>query len=148
MSQKMRNKVDLANQQIDRLHEQIKEANQMKEEDGDTLVLASGVFFTYGRETLCLMSGVYDKYMKFASPYAMHWYMMQQDIAQGKERYNLYGISGIFDKDADDYGVYLFKKGFNGEVIELIGVFDCIINPTMYRLYDAMRSIKHRIRKG
>lgn len=146
-STKMQTKINLANEQISQLHEKLKEAEEMKQSDGEVLVLASGVFFTYGKETLCLMSGVYDKYMKFASPYAMHWHMMKESIAKGQERYNLYGISGIFDKDANDYGVYLFKKGFNGEVLELIGDFEYIMHPMAYQTYQFLRNIKHKIKK-
>ncbi len=146
-STKMQNKLQLASNQVDQLHEKIQEAQKLKETDGEVLVLASGAFFTYGDETMCLISGVYDKYMKFAAPYAMHWYMMKKSIAMGQKRYNLYGISGIFDESADDYGVYLFKKGFNGEVIELMGVFDYVVNPFMYKVYDSLRNIKHKILK-
>lgn len=145
-STKMQTKLNLANQQIEQLQDKIKEAEEMKISDGEILVLASGVFFTYGDETLCLMSGVYDKYMKFASPYAMHWKMMKESIAKGQKRYNLYGISGEFTNDAIDYGVYLFKKGFNGEVIELLGDFTYILKPGIYKIYNTLRNIKHKIK--
>ncbi|MBB5182952.1 peptidoglycan bridge formation glycyltransferase FemA/FemB family protein [Catenisphaera adipataccumulans] len=143
LSKKMRTKIHLAEEQIDGLNKKIAEAKQLQAEKGNAIPLAAGVFFTYGRETLCLMSGVYEEYMKFASPYAMHWYMMKKDIEAHRERYNLYGISGEFGEQADDYGVYLFKKGFNGEVIELIGVFDYVLNPFMNTMYEKMRRIKH-----
>ena len=100
------------------LKKKLEEADQMIQEDGQVLDLASGIFFTYGKEVLCLMSGVYEKYMRFAAPYAMHWKMMNYCIEHGMERYNLYGTSGIFDEGAPDYGVYLFKKGFQGEVVD------------------------------
>lgn len=147
VSTKMQNKLNVANQQIEQIHNKIEEAETLKQTDGETLVLSSGVFFTYGKETLCLMSGVYDKYMRFASPYAMHWKMMQESIEKGQERYNLYGISGEFDSDSEGYGVYLFKKGFNGEVLELIGDFVYVFKPITYKVYNTLRSIKHKIKK-
>ena len=145
-SHKIRTRLDLAQEQIRQLEEKIREAQELKRTDGEVLVLSSGVWFTYGRESLCLLSGVYDKYMKFASPYAMHWKMMQEGIAKGQERYNLYGTSGIFDPDAPDYGVYLFKKGFQGEIEELVGDFHYVIHPTINRIYDTLRGIKHKLR--
>ena len=138
--------MELAQEQIDQLNEKLKEADELIQSDGQVLTLASGVFFTYGREVLCLMSGVYEKYMRFASPYAMHWKMMNYAIEHGMERYNLYGMSGNFDPQAEDYGVYLFKKGFQGEIQELIGDFDYIVNPKMYRLYQSLRNVKHKIK--
>lgn len=145
-SHKIRTRLDLAQEQIRQLEEKIREAQELKRTDGEVLVLSSCVWFTYGRESLCLLSGVYDKYMKFASPYAMHWKMMQEGIAKGQERYNLYGTSGIFDPDAPDYGVYLFKKGFQGEIEELVGDFHYVIHPTINHIYDTLRGIKHKLR--
>ena len=55
-------------------------------------------------------------------------------------------MSGNFDPQAEDYGVYLFKKGFQGEIQELIGDFDYIVNPKMYRLYQSLRNVKHKIK--
>jgi len=145
-STKYQKKLNLAKEQIAQLEKKLEEANTLKKEEGDVIVLSSGVFFTYGKETLCLLSGVYDKYMRFASPYAMHWKMMQEGIAKGQERYNLYGISGEFETTAEDYGVYLFKKGFNGEVEELLGEFTYVFHPAINGIYDFLRNIKHKLR--
>ena len=93
------------------------------------------------------MSGVYEQYMHYCSPYALHWHMLQYCIDNGFKRYNLYGISGIFDESAEDYGVYLYKKGFNGNVIELMGDFTYSVNPLLYSLYKGLRNLKHLIRK-
>lgn len=146
-SPKIQKKMELAKEQIDQLHAKLNEADQMIANDGEVLDLASGIFFTYGSEVLCLMSGVYEKYTRFAAPYAMHWKMMNYCIEHGMDRYNLYGTSGNFSPDAEDYGVYLFKKGFQGEVVELIGDFEYIVDPKKYKLYNTLRNIKHKIRK-
>ena len=44
------------------------------------------------------------------------------------EKYNFYGISSTKEND----GVYKFKKGFNGYVVELIGEFAL---PITYHFY-------------
>lgn len=144
-SPKIRRKMDLAQQQVNQIIKKMEKAHQIIEEDGQNIILAAGLFFTYGQEVLCLMSGVYEKYMQYCSPYALHWHMLQYCIDHGFKRYNLYGISGIFDDSAEDYGVYLFKKGFNGNVIELMGDFEYIVDPKIYSMYQTLRKIKHKI---
>ncbi len=138
-SAKINSKRNIALDVISRYDKHIADAQKLQQEKGNEIVLSSGVFFTYGSEILCLFSGVYEKYMQFASPYAMHWQMMKYGIKHGYKRYNLYGISGIFDKSAEDYGVYEFKKGFHGEVIELVGVFEIVLSKWMYRLYKLFK---------
>lgn len=131
---------------LEGIDKKIEEAEGLKAEKGNVIQLAAGLFFTYGNEILCLFSGVYDEYMKFAAPYAMHWYMMKYGMEHGKKRYNLYGITGNFDKNDEGYGVYEFKRGFQGEVIELIGDFDYIVNPFVYSIYKNLKKVKSLVR--
>lgn len=109
-------------------------------------VLAAGIFFTYGNEVLCLMSGFNEDYETFNGLYALHWTMMKYCLEYGLSRYNLYGTSGDFSPNAIDAGVYAFKKGFGGEVIELSGDFHLPVSKSKYRLYKAMKSIKGMLR--
>ncbi len=141
-SAKMTKKKAIAQDVLAQYEKHIAEAQQMKAEKGKEITLSSGVFFINKNEILCLFSGVYEEYMQFASPYAMHWQMMKYGIEHGIGRYNLYGISGIFDESADDWGVYLFKKGFMGEVVELVGEFECDYTP-LNRVYHFLSRIKN-----
>ena len=49
------------------------------------------------------------------------------------------------------YGVYEFKKGFGGQVVELIGEFDLVVNKPKYLLYKvafgSYKKIKNLINK-
>ena len=58
------------------------------------------------------------------------------------KKYNFYGISGNFDKKDPDYGIYEFKKGFNGYVEEYVGEFELPLN-----WYYYFSKIKNKIRK-
>ena len=49
-------------------------------------------------------------------------------------------------KEALSYGIYEFKKGFNGNVIELIGQFSLKIT-NFYDIYMTMKKIKNKIKK-
>ena len=62
--------------------------------------------------------------MKYYAQYAIQWYMIKYGIKNNFKTYNFYGITGNFDKKDPEYGVYEFKKGFNGKVVEYIGDFE------------------------
>lgn len=49
--------------------------------------------------------------------------------------------TGIFDKNDPDYGVYEFKKGFNGQVEEYIGDFELPIS-SYYSVNKFIKKIK------
>ena len=60
-------------------------------------------------------------------------------VNYGYNRYNFYGISGIFDKEDESYGVYDFKRGFTGVVEEYIGYFTLPISDMMYKMYKKLK---------
>ena len=42
------------------------------------------------------------------------------------------GVSGDLSEDNPLYGLYKFKKGFNGEFTEFVGEMDLILNKPLY----------------
>ena len=73
--------------------------------------------------------------------------MIKYGIENGYKIYNFYGISGNFDPNDDRYGIYAFKKGFNGTVVELIGEYDIPVNRIYYFLYKIINLSKKCIKK-
>lgn len=115
--------------------------------DGDVLLLSGAIFIHSDDEIMYLFSGAYEKYMSFCGPYAIQWYMMKYALLNGYKRYNFYGISGVFEKSGEDYGIYEFKDGFKGEVGELIGDFIYVCDSFYYSLYQSLRKLKHCIKR-
>ncbi|WP_305084415.1 peptidoglycan bridge formation glycyltransferase FemA/FemB family protein [uncultured Faecalibaculum sp.] len=140
-SKKMLNRLKEIELKISSAEKHLKEANSFCE-DGPILQLAAGIFFDYGKEVICLMSGYDDRYAYFCGPYAMHWHMLKHCLESGYERYNLYGISGEFGLDAIDSGVYAFKKGFSGEVWELPGDFQVPVDSIRYGLLQLAKKLR------
>jgi lipid II:glycine glycyltransferase (peptidoglycan interpeptide bridge formation enzyme) len=109
--------------QIEDLNKRIKEIEGIIESNGNHLYLATAMYMLYGDEVMYYHAGGYKEYMSFFGQYLIQWEMIKKALRLQKKIYNFYGIKGNFDKNDPDYGVYLFKKGFNGNVIEYIGDF-------------------------
>lgn len=125
---------------VDALIKRINEAKELLNEK--TLIpLSAALFILYEGEITYLFSGSYEKYMKYYAQYAIQWYMIKYGVENKFETYNFYGITGNFDKSDPEYGVYEFKKGFNGNVVEYIGDFDLPIS-TYYHINKIINKIK------
>lgn len=103
---------------------------------------------------MSLVGGSYKEFMEFQSAYTLHFEMLKYAIENNYDRYNFYGITGIFDEKNPLYGLYSFKRDFGGEVVELLGEFDLIVNKPFYLLYKfafktykIMKNMKNKIRK-
>lgn len=106
---------------------------------GDKIPLAGTMSIVCGKEYLNLFGGAYEEFMHYDAQYLIKWHTMKEALNLGCEIYNFYGISGNFEKENNDmYGVYEFKRGFGGRVVELIGEFDLIISKPKYCLYNFM----------
>ena len=116
----------------------LEDAKNIKE---DKLDLSAAMFVLYGDEIIYLFSGSYEEYMKFDAQYLIQWYMIKYAAEHGFKRYNFYGIQGLPDPKAKDYGVYEFKRGFGGRVIELLGSYELPVSP-LYKIHNALAKVK------
>lgn len=90
----------------------------------ECIPIAGAMFILYGDEIIYYHSGNYKEYIGFNGQLMIQWYMLKYGLKHHFKRYNFFGISGIFDTNSKEQGVYEFKKGFGGYVEEYIGDFD------------------------
>lgn len=121
----------------------IKEAGAIrKEKNTDVITLSGSMFMIIQPEIIYLSSGNYEEFMKFNSQYLLQWMMIQYGIEHGFKKHNFYGIPANINEHPKDYGIYEFKRGFNGIVEELIGEFELPITWHYYLI-----KFIHKIRK-
>lgn len=114
---------------------------------GKNIVLAGGLFMTFGKQLISLFGASYKEYMKFNGQHFLNFKMIKYALNNGYEKYNLYGITGNFNEENENYGLFDFKKGFNADVVELIGEFTLITNKFSYKLYKIMLKIYQKTKK-
>lgn len=124
----------------------IEEAKKLKEEKGNVIPLSAAMFMLYGDEIVYLFSGSYAAYMSYFGQYRLQWEIIKYAADNGYKRYNFYGIKDVFNPKGKDYGVYEFKKGFNGYVEELLGSYSLDISP-LAKVYNILHTIKKKIKK-
>ena len=138
-NKKILNKLKVNEEALTLTQDKLKEADGLETAYGIEIPMASSMFTIADNEVVYLFSGAYDHFRKFNAPYAIQWQMIRYCLEKHINRYNFYGISGNFDEKAEDYGVYEFKRGFNGVVEELVGDFVLPINGFMYRIYKMLK---------
>lgn len=131
---------------IDRTNKKIEEIKELKDKYGEVVTLGGILFLIYGNEVLSLVGGSYKELMDFQSAYNLHFEMLKYAVENNYDRYNFYGITGDFREENPLYGLYSFKRDFGGEVVELIGEFDLIINKPLYYLYKVAYACYHTIK--
>ena len=117
----------------------------------DNITVLSGItLLNYGNEAVMLLAGNYEDYELFSSSVILVSELIKISVEEGQDYYNFYGITGDFDESNPLNGLYTFKKGFGGEVMELIGEFEYVIDPlskSFYemglKVYNLLKKIRH-----
>ena len=131
------------NNEIASFDKRIEESKEIMKNTGkDIITLSGSMFMLIQPEVIYLSSGNYEEYMKFNSQYLIQWELIKYGIEHGFKKHNFYGIPANINEHPKDYGIYEFKRGFNGYVEELIGEYEL---PITWH-YHLMKLI-HKIRK-
>ncbi len=67
--------------------------------------------------------------------YLLQWEAIRWAKAQGAAIYDMWGAPSEFEETDQLWGVWRFKKGFNGQVVRHIGAWDYVNKPFWYWLY-------------
>ena len=138
-------KIYLENFKEDKLY------NIISKEPKDKIPISAGVFIFDKERANYVYGGTYKKYMPLMAQYKLQIDMINHAIDLEIPLYDFGGISGNFKPNTKNYGVYEFKRGFGGYVVEYIGEFDLILNKLGYNIYDKSygiyRELKHLIAK-
>ncbi len=152
---KYHQKQEECDREIERIRKNQEHIAMLQKEHGKVLTLGGILFLIYGNEVVSLVGGSYKDFMEFQSAYTVHWEGMKYAIEKQYDRYNFYGITGVFDEKNPLFGLYSFKRDFGGQVVELIGEFDLIVNKPFFLLYKIafksyklLKEVKNKLRKS
>lgn len=133
--------------QIEKTKESITKYEELYEKYGSKLTLGGVLFFIYGKEVLAFLGGAYKDYMEFQCSYSIYYELIKYAVDNKYDYYNFYGISSDLSPKDPMYGVYLFKKGFGGKVVELLGEYDLKVSGFYYFIYKVSYFIVHKLKK-
>ncbi|MBE6151440.1 MAG: aminoacyltransferase [Firmicutes bacterium] len=143
---KLLNQKETSDNLINKYKEELEKAKKFKEENPNGKDIGALLSLKSGNEYLTLTSGMIAEYKSFTPKYAMYNEHIKDAYEMNYEWIDFYGITGCFDKDDKYYGMYEFKKGFSGNVVELVGQFE-LKTGFMYNIYKIGKKIKRIIKK-
>ena len=90
----------------------------------------------YGNKVWYLYGGSSNEHRNLMATYLMQWEMIKWAVESKCEWYDFRGVSGFKDPKDPQYGVYKFKKGFNGDFVEFINEMYIVFNPVMNTIFN------------
>ena len=96
--------------------------------------LSGAISVCYGDRVSYVYGASTAKQRNLMPNYLMQWTMINWAIEGKNYIYDFQGIPFYKDPEHPNYGVYKFKKGFNGEVVTYAGEFFYVFKPFMKKI--------------
>lgn len=93
--------------------------------------IAGTIAIWYGDKVWYLYGASSDSYRNVMPNYLLQYEMIKWAVEKNCRVYDFRGVSGDISEDNPLYGLYRFKKGFNGEFTEFIGELRVIYKPAV-----------------
>lgn len=118
----------------------------------DGVIIAATIAIRYGDKTWYLY-GASDNNFRNAMPnYLLQWEMIRWAAEGGCAIYDFRGVSGDLSPENPLYGLYRFKKGFSGDLVEFVGEFNLVTKPFVNNCVNfalkAAKTLRGLRRKG
>ena len=115
--------------------------------------IAGTLAIWFGDKVWYLYGASSNQHRNLMPNYLLQWNMIQWAVEKGCRVYDFRGVSGDLSEDNPMYGLYKFKKGFNGEFTEFIGEMDWVLSKPMFvfvkkatRVYQKMNVLKYKLK--
>ncbi len=97
--------------------------------------LLAGIFVgLFARQAIYLYGASSNEQRQLMPNYLLQWEAMRWAKQQGARSYDLWGIPATDAEDEAMAGVYRFKRGWGGRVVQFIGCYEAIYNPLLMRV--------------
>jgi Uncharacterized protein involved in methicillin resistance len=111
--------------------------------------IAGTLAIHFGNKVWYLYGASSNEHRNVMPNYQLQWAMIRWALETKSDIYDFRGVSGDLTPENPLYGLYLFKKGFGGELTEFCGELTMVYNKTAEALIDkglgAVRTIRHKL---
>ena len=107
--------------------------------------IAGTLAIWYGDKVWYLYGASSNEHRNLMPNYLLQWNMIQWAVEKKCRIYDFRGVSGDLTEDNPLYGLYKFKKGFNGDFTEFIGEFDLVLSKFWYKTLKVATDVYERL---
>lgn len=109
--------------------------------------IAGTIAIAYGNKVWYLYGASSNADRNAMPNYLLQMEMIKWAVELGADVYDFRGVSGDVSEDNPLYGLYRFKKGFNGEFTEFAGEMSIVYRPGMMKLAQAGEKAFHTMNR-
>lgn len=141
-SKRARNRV---NQYKDQLLAKNKRISQLESLNQETVDICSGVFIGANDTMTYLFGGSKKEFMQYYGTYFLQDYTLKHAYDYGYKLYDFYGTRSKISGYPEEEGIFEFKKGFGGKLVENLGYFIYKPKNIFNSIFEVLSKLKHSL---
>lgn len=142
----LKKELSLNNSQIDSLENKLITISSYKNKE---IYLSGAIYLYWGNKAWYLYGASHNVLRDTMPNFLMQYSMIKDSIDNDCEIYDFRGVSGDLDENNPLYGLYKFKKMFNGDFVEFIGEYTLVNNKGTFfmfkKLFAKFKEIRNSI---
>lgn len=103
--------------------------------------IAGTLAFLFGDKAWYIYGASSNSHRNVMPNYLLQWTMIKWAKANNCGLYDFRGVPGDLDEDNPLYGLYRFKKGFEGDYVEFVGEYDLVFSTFYYKLWNTLEPL-------
>jgi lipid II:glycine glycyltransferase (peptidoglycan interpeptide bridge formation enzyme) len=112
-------------------------------------VAAGLILFFFGRTAWYMYGASTGRHRETMPNHLLQWAAISRARDRGCLTYDMWGAPDVFDESDRMNGVYRFKSGFGGQVVQGLGAFDYPVQPALYWTFmAALPRLRAWMRRG
>jgi lipid II:glycine glycyltransferase (peptidoglycan interpeptide bridge formation enzyme) len=105
--------------------------------------LAAYIFFVFNKILYYPYGASTREHREVMPAYALFWEAIKFGKKMGCQIFDMWGTPGPNPNPKNPwYGFHRFKEGFGGQLVEFIGTYDLVLNPSLYSLYNLANTLR------
>jgi len=110
--------------------------------EGGNKTLSSGIVIYSGEKAIYMFGASSNEHRNLKAPNLLVWQMIADAKVKGCETFDFYGIAPDDNPKHPWAGITSFKKQFGGYQENILGSYDLIIQPIMYKIFKMAEKIR------
>lgn len=142
ISEKLLNKKISSDSLLEKYSQILNYAIKLNSDSTDYVNVATSIVFHNNNEVYFLIDGYFEKYRQIHANHVLKWAIISKYQGLGYNIFNLGEINENYhDINNKYYGMYLYKIGFGGNIVEYPPMLMLILNKTKYNAYTKLNKI-------
>lgn len=105
--------------------------------------LAAYIFFVFNNVLYYPYGASTREHREVMPTYTLFWEAIKFGQKMGCRVFDMWGTPGPNPDPKDPwFGFHRFKEGFGAQLVEFIGTYDLVINPTLYKLFNFVNALR------